>query len=260
MSIEIVEGAEAQANIASQPANVLLYSGPGMLKTTDAVTAFTHDGKCSAFAIPFEDGALKIIAARGLPVPAHPKQTVKTWAQLVDTIGWLAQNKGRFNAVILDGFSPLTANLYRAAEEQYKGSNKFQIPVAVRNAVFTLRDWIRTLGLHSVFIAHALPPAVQDGQFYPGCFEVAPKSISRILFGQLDTVLRVDYITPMPGQPRVRCYYTGGQEIPAGLGPLALPPDHTAWLVKNREGCNQAVVPADLGAFLRSRRPAYQGL
>jgi hypothetical protein len=38
------------------------------------------------------------------------------------------------------------------------------------------------------------------------------------------------------------------------------PADARAWFVKNREGCNYTVVPADLGAFLRMRNPPYQNL
>lgn len=262
MPIEIVEGDAATANVYAQPANIMLYGPPGVGKTTDAISLFCKDGKCSAFCIPCEDGALKTIASRGLPIPSHPKETVKTWGQLVDTIAWLAQpaNRGRFNGFVLDGFSPLAANLYREAAATLKGSNKFDIPVQVRNAMFQLRTWIRALGMHSVLVAHAMPPAVQDGIFYPGLFEVAPKTIGRILFGEIDTVLRVDYITPGPGQKPVRVFFTGGEQWPSSLGPLSMPSDLRSWLVKNREGCNDAVVPADLGAFLRSRRPAYQGL
>ena len=130
----------------------------------------------------------------------------------------------------------------------------------VRNAVFPLRDWFRALGLHCIFVAHALPPAVQDGIFYQGMFEVIPKSIGRILFGEIDTVLRVDYISRAPGEADACVLHRRGS-LAAALGPLSVPaPVGRNWLAKNREGCNQAVVPADLGAFLSSRRPAYQGL
>jgi len=261
--IEIVEGEAAVANVYAQPANVMLYGPPGIGKTTSAISLFCKDGKCSAFAIPCEDGALKTIASLGLPIPSHPKETVKTWGQMVDTIGWLAQpeNRGRFTGVVLDGFSPFAANLYREAAASLKGNNKFDIPVMVRNAMFQLRTWFRALGLHCIIVAHALPPTVQDGIFYPGLFEVVPKSIGRILFGEIDTVLRVDYITPGPGQKPIRVFFTGGEIWPQALGPMSVPPpDWRSWLMKNREGCNDAVVPADLGAFLRGRRPAYQGL
>jgi hypothetical protein len=72
-------------------------------------------------------------------------------------------------------------------------------------------------------------------------------------------VLRVDYIAP-PGAAPMRVYYTGGTDWPAELGPLSQPPDWRQWRTKNREGCGQAIVPADLGAFLRIRQPPYAGL
>ena len=114
------------------------------------------------------------------------------------------------------------------------------------------------LGMHSVFIAHAEPPAMQDGIFYPGSMKLSPRSIVREYFGQLDTVLRVDYLQPLGGA-RTRVYHTGGSLWPQELGPMQ-PPDVNQWLVKNREGCNQVVVPADLGAFLRGKQPPYGGL
>lgn len=258
MAIRIVEGDAAAANVAGQPANILMYGPPGTQKTTDAVSAFIHDGRCTAFYIPFEDNALKIIASRGLPIPSHPGETIKTWAQLVETVAWLGQNINKFNAVIFDGLSPFSANLYAQATEQFKGGkNKFDIPVAVRACLFQLRDWIRMLGRHTVLIAHALPPAVHDGVFYPGAFEIAPKSLMPLFFGQLDTVLRVGHVMPL-GRPPIRVYYTGGDQWPAELGPP--PTDMWQWLVKNREGVAHSVVPADLASFLRMRRPPYAGL
>ena len=257
MPIEIVTGAEAQANVAGMPANVLVYGGPGTGKTTDAVTMFTRDGRCSAFYIPFEDGALKPILARGLPVPDGPKLAVKTWPALCEALQWLLEHHRNYTGVILDGLTPFSAYIY-SAEQQRGHKNKFDVPLIVRQNLFNLREWIRQLGLHSIFIAHAEPPAVQEGVFYHGAMKLAPRSIVREYFGQIDTVLRVDWLQ-VPGRAPMRVYYTGGEDWPTSLGPI-LPPDLRHRLVKNREGCNQAVVPADLGAFLRSRRPAYTGL
>lgn len=259
MSISIVTGANAAANVAALPANICLYGPPGTLKTTDAISAFTVNGRCTAFAIPCEDGALKILASRGMPIPDHPEHTVKSWGQMQGVIEWLAKNAaGRYNAVVLDGFTPFSAYLYNEAEASLKGSkNKFLVPTQVRQCLFHLREWIRMLGLHSVFIAHAEPPAVQDGVFYEGSFKCTPRSIVREYFGQLDTVLRVGTVVPLGQQP-VRVYYTGGNVWPDGIGQA--PPDLRHWLVKNREGCNFAAVPADLGAFLRMRQPPYRAL
>lgn len=260
MPIKIVTGAQAQANVAGLPANVLLYGGPGTLKTTDAVTTFVRDGRCTAFAIPCEDGALKPIVSRGLPVPDHPEQTVKSWGALTETIAWIVQHRQNYNAVILDGLTPLTSYLYREAQESMKGAkNKFDIPLMVRNQLFQLREWFRLLGLHSVFIAHGMSPAVQDGIFYQGGPLLSPKSMIPEYFGQLDTVLRVDYLNII-GQPPTRVYFTGGEQWPASLPAGSQPPDWRFWRAKNREGCASAVVPADLGTFLRSRQPPYGGL
>ena len=79
--IEIVEGEAAVANVYAQPANLMLYGPPGIGKTTAAISLLCKDGVCSAFCIPCEDGALKTIASLGLPIPAHPKETVKTWGR-----------------------------------------------------------------------------------------------------------------------------------------------------------------------------------
>lgn len=259
MPISIVTGAAAEANVVGLPANVLLYGGPGIEKTTDLVRAFTVNGRCNAFVIPCEDGALKTIKPRGLPVPDHPEKTVKSWAAMEEAIGWLAQNRQNYTAVAIDGFSAFTSYIYKEAEEQHKGSkNKFLVPVQVRNCLFLLREWLRALGLHSVLVAHPLPPAVQDGVFYQGGFSMSPKSLIGDFFGQLDTVLRVDYIA-LPGQSPQRVYYTGGQEWPASMT-MSQPPDWRFWRTKNREGCGSAIVQADLGAFLRARQPPYAGI
>jgi hypothetical protein len=260
LSIEIVQGAAAQANVVSLPANLLLYGPPGSGKTTDAVQAFTVDGRCTAFAIPCEDGALKIIAARGLPVPDHPKYTVKTWGQMVETIAWLANNRQHYRAVIIDTVSTLTSNMYKDLEAQNAGTkNKFLTPLAMRAMLYQLREWIRLLGLHSVFIAHAMPPAVKDNVFYTGGPLMAPKTMIEDYHGQLDSVLRVDYVTPL-GRPPMRVYWTGGEVWPQELQPMQPPGDWRAWRAKNREGVAQMIVPADLGAFLRARQPPYVGL
>jgi len=242
------------------PANVLLMGAPGTLKTTDAIEAFTVGDKCSAFVIVCEDGALKSILGRSRVVPAHTQETVKSWAALEGAIAWIAQpeNRSRFRAVIVDGLTALSTYLYNEATATLKGKNKFDIPTAVRQRLFLLREWIRMLGMHSIFIAHEDPPAVQDGIFYPGAMKLSPRSMVREYFGQLDSVLRVAWINPI-GQAPVRVYYTGGSIWPTEAGPVP-PPDLAQWLVKNREGCNYAVVPANLAAFLRMRQPPYVGL
>lgn len=260
MPIEIVTGADAHANVVGQPANVLLYGGPGLLKSTDAVQAFTQNGRCNAFCIPCEDGALKGVAARGLPLPDHPKYTVKSWGAMVESIGWLYQHRTNYTACIIDGFSAFSSYIYKEAEEQHRGNkNKFLVPVQVRNCLFQLREWIRGLGLHSVFIAHPLPPAVIDNIFYQGGFALSPKSIVPEYFGQTDTVLRVDHLV-LPGRPAMRVYWTGGEIWPQELGTFGQPQDWRNWRAKNREGVAQSVVPADLGAFLRARQPPYWGI
>jgi hypothetical protein len=260
MPIEIVTGAAAQANVVSLPASVIMYGPPGTEKTTDAARAFTMNGRCNAFFIPCEDGALKNIAARGFPVPDHPRQTVKSWGAMVEALSWLYEHKQNYVACVIDGLSPFSSYIYKEAEDQHKGNkNKFMVPVQVRNCLFQLREFIRSLGLHSVFIAHPLPPAVQDGVFYPGKFALSPKTLVGDFFGHVDTVLRVDHLT-LPGRTPMRVYYTGGEQWPADLGTFGQPQDWRFWWAKNREGVGQAVVPADLGVFLRARQPPYGGL
>ena len=259
----VVTGAAAHANVVGLPANVLLYGPGGLGKTTDAVAAFCKDGRCNAFVIPCEDGGLKGPAARGLPVPDHTLQTVKSWTHMQHTINWLANYRQNYTAVIIDGLSTLTNYMYREATETIKTKSKWDIPVWVRNNLFYLREWIRALGLHSVFIGHALPPAVVDGVFHAGSPLMQPKTMINDYYGMLDTILRVDHVLPAAtgqlGAPPVpeRVYFTGGYAWPEQY---AQPHDWRMWRTKNREGCNQAIVPADLGAFLRARQPPYGGL
>lgn len=261
MSIEIFTGDAAYADIVGRPANILLYGGPGVGKSTDAVSAFVKDGRCSAFVIPCEDNALKPIPARGLPAPHH-SSTVKTWADLCQAFGWLGQHRAHYNAVIVDGLTALTNNLYKEASETMKGKNKYDIPVAVRNSLFALREWTVQLGMHCIFIGHPKPPGTEEGTFYPGAPSLTPRSMIAAYWALIDTVLRVDYIySPLPSNPPIRVYHTGGNEWPAELSTNYPPPaDWRAWSVKNREGVNKAVVPADLGAYLRARQPPYAGL
>ncbi len=261
MPIEIFTGDAAYANIVGQPANIMLYGGPGTGKSTDAASAFIKDGRCTAFVIPCEDNALKPIPARGLPVPDH-SGVVKTWGGMTQAIGWLGQHRANYNACIIDGTSALTSNLYKEATDTLKGKSKWDIPVAVRNCLFLLREWTMLLGLHCIFIGHAKPPAVEEGIFYPGAPLMLPRSMTAIYYALIDTVLRVDYLnSQLPGNPPVRVYHTGGNIWPADLAMTYPPPsDWRGWHVKNREGVNQAVVPADLGAYLRARQPPYGGL
>jgi hypothetical protein len=260
MPIEIAAGANAAVNVASQPSNVMIYGPPGTEKTTDAVRAFTRDGRCTAFVIPCEDGALKPILARGMPVPDHVRTPVKSWGEMQETIAWLGQNRQNYNAVIIDTISTWTMYVYKELEKAHEGNrNKFLIPLTMRNYLYMLREWTRMLGLHCVMVAHAMAPEMKDGVFYRGGPLLAPKSMIEQYHGLIDTVLRVDHLM-IPGRPPTRVYWTGGEEWPSDLGALTQPMDWRGWRTKNREGCGSAVVPADLGAFLRSRTPPYAGL
>lgn len=268
MTVEIFTGAAAQANAAAMPANILLYSDPGMGKSTDAVAAFCSDGACRAFVVQCEDNAIKAPVSRGLPTPEH-SGTIKTWEDMYQACAFVQHYKSRYSALIVDGFSIFSSNLYKQAQETIGKSakNKFDVPVFVRTKLIEFRGWLRDIGLHSVLIAHSVQPAMQDGIFYPGGFSVTPKSLIGDYYSQTDTVLRVGYVyptapttPPMPGAPLpepTRVYFTGGQAWPEQF---AQPHDWRFWRTKNREGCNSAVVPADLGAFLRAKQPPYGGL
>lgn len=260
MPVRIVAGSDAVQNLASQPANLILYGPPGTQKTTDAVAAFTKDGRCSAFVIPCEDGALLPILARGMPVPDHTERPVKSWAEMQEVMNWLGQNRGRYSAVIIDTLSTFTMYLYREVEAGMKGSrNKFDIPIMMRNCLFQIREWTRLIGLNTVFICHAMEPTQKEGVMHRGGPLLAPKSMIEQYYGLIDSVLRVSHID-VPGEGSYRVYWTGGESWPSAIPASCCPPDYRLWRVKNREGCGDAVVPADLGNFLRSRTPPYPGM
>lgn len=261
MPIDIVTGADARANVAGQPVNVMLYGPPGTEKTSDAVRLFVEGGRGRCFTIPCEDNALKAIASRGWEIPDHPKQTVKSWAAMTESIAWLYNYRQHYTGLVLDSFSVFTNYLYKEAEDVHKGErNKFAIPMAVRTCLLQLREWLRLLGMHVIITAHPQPPAVQDGVFYTGGFAMSPKTLIDTFFGQIDTVMRIGHVQTVPGQPPKRVYFTGGTEWPAELPAMSQPPDWRFWRTKNREGCNLAIVEADLGKFLRARQPPYAGL
>lgn len=261
MAVDIVTGPDAYKNLADLPAFLMLYGMPGTLKTTDAVSAFCKDGRCSAFVIPCEDGALKPIIARGLPVPDHPRQPVKSWQAMAETIQWLGQNRHKYNALIIDTISTWCNYAYNELEEQHKGNrNKFMIPVEMRNRLYHIREWCRLIGLHVIMIGHSMAPEVREGVFYRGGPLLSPKSMIEQYFGLVDTVLRVDYtsIPTVNGGKPMRVYWTGGTHFPPELGSLFQPPsDWQFWRTKNREGVADALVPADLLGFLKRRNPPY---
>jgi len=266
MPIEIVEGEAAVANVATQPINCILYGGPGLEKTTDAVRLFTTpDGSaCTAFVIPCEDGALKPIAARGLPTPAHTRAPVKTLGEMNETMEWLGKNRNRFNGVIIDTISTFSMYAYKELEAQFKDNkNKFLIPLHMRNMIHTLREWTRYIGLHCVMIAHEAAPEVREGIQYLGGPLLAPKKVIEETHGLIDTLLRVDRMEVAPGRGLERIYWTGGMRVPQGVSPMLNPVlayGSSKFRVKNREGCAEMIVPADLRAFFAGRRPPYPGI
>lgn len=251
MSLEIVTGEAAAANVAAEPLFLILYGGPGQEKTTEVVKTF---GK-SAFFIQCEPGALKPILARGLPMPDHPKQVVQTWDDLVAAIAFAGQHRDRYRAVVIDTISTWSAHVYRDLEKKFKG---WAIPVAMRNYLITLREGARQLGLHVIMIAHAMPPQFNEqGQLQAkGGPLLTPKSAQGLFVPLVDTMLRVDTISA--GAESRRVFFTGGPTWPTGAG---MPPaDLQLWNVKNRDGCELACVPADLRAYLAGRQPPYVGL
>jgi hypothetical protein len=259
MTIEIVSGPAAIANVANERFFLMLYGPPGSQKTTDAVKTFARpDGTNGAFFIPCEDGALKPILARGIPVPDHPKDVVTTWAGLTEAVVYAGQHRNKYTAVIIDTISTWTSNVYKDLTENFKGKNRYDIPVAMRKMLFDLRVGARGLGLHVIMIAHEMPPQYdfETNLFKgPGGPLLQPKTAIELFYGAVDTVLRITSV--QTGLTRSRVYQTGGETWPPGV---MVPGDSHLWRAKNREGCGNAIVDADLGAFLRARQPAYAGL
>lgn len=259
MTIEVVSGAAAAANVAAERFFLLLYGPPGSQKTTDAVKTFARaDGSNGAFFIPCEDGALKPILARGIPVPDHPKNVVTTWPELTEAVMFAAQHRERYSCVIIDTLSTWTANVYKDLSENFRGKNKWDIPVMMRKMLFDLRVGARQLGLHVIMIAHEMPPQYDfESNLYkgPGGPLLQPKTAIELFYGAVDTVLRITSV--QTGLTRTRVYQTGGEIWPTGV---LTPADAHLWRAKNREGCGVAVVDADLAAFLRARQPTYVGL
>lgn len=261
MTIDVVRGADAVANVANECFFVMLYGPPGSFKTTDAVRMFLReDGTNGAFYIPTEDGALKNVLALGLPLPDHTKNVVRNVNDLASAVQYAATNRerNRYSAVIIDTLSTWTANVYKHLSETHKSKNKWDIPVEMRKYLYNLRTGARELGLHVIMIAHEAPPQYDfETALYkgPGGPLLAPKTAIDLFYGEVDSVLRVMHV--QHAMKRVRVYQTGGEVWPDGVAP---PTDAHLWRAKNREGCNIAVVDADLGAFLRARRPAYKGL
>ena len=91
-------------------------------KSTDAARAFTKNGRCNAFFIPCEDGALKAIAARGMPVPDHPKQTVKSWGAMCEALGWLYEHRANYVGCVIDGLSAFSSYITRRPKTSTEGT------------------------------------------------------------------------------------------------------------------------------------------
>lgn len=252
MSLEIVSGDAAQAAVANEPLFLMLYGGPGTGKTTEAVATFGR----SAFFIQCEPGALKPIVARGLPVPDHTKGVVQSWEDLSGAVAFAGQHRDRYKAVIIDTITTWTATAYKQLEAKFKG---WAIPIAARNMLLGLRDGARALGIHVVMIAHAMPPRFDDKGtlLSKGGPLMTPRSAQDLFVPLVDTMLRVDTLQTAQGPQRV--FFPGGTNPwPQTLG---LPPaDVGLWWCKNRDGCNEQVVPADLRAYLQGRQPPYVGL
>lgn len=250
MPIKIVSGQAAVENVANEPCFLMIYGPPGFGKTTDAVTAFPN-----AFFVQCEEGALKPILARGFAVPDHTQEVVKTYEQLAECVAYVAQSR-KYSAIIIDTLTTWTGGMYRYLQAHLKTRNNWDIPVALRNMLFQLREYARSLGVHVVLIAHPKPPYHDDkGVFHKGSPLLQPSSAPDIFIPVVDTVLRIDNCN-IAGKTQ-RVYFTGGPDWPDGV---MKPADADLWWAKNREGVRWAVVPADLKAFLQMRTPPYRGL
>lgn len=259
MPLDIISGEAAAAAIAAEPWNGMLYGGPGVGKTTQAVEAFTRDGRCTAFFVQCEEGALKPILARGSVIPDHPKGGIVVgWDAMYACFEHVHNNRGRYTALIVDNLTAWTANTEVALKAQgYGKRNGWEIPIMIRDYLITMRRFGRQLGVHIVYLAHAREAYTEDGFAYLGGPALYPKKAASLFYGAVDTMLRAGYL--QAGNKINRVFYTGGLEWPVEYGMMP-PADLLHWFQKNREGVQPAVVPADLGAYLRARRPPYAGL
>lgn len=254
MSIEIVSGAAAIANVAAQPFNLMLYGGPGVGKTTEAVKTFMVGNECSAFVALADENGLAALPAAGLPIPAHTARPVHTYEDLCEAA--VEADKRGFTGLIVDSLTTWTTVMYPVLQRTLKTNNKWAIPVEMRTKLSDFRDGCRNLGIHVIYVAHAQPPFTDDaGNFNYGGPALTPKTAGALFYPRIDTMLRMDRLLAANRIQRV--FYTGGVDWPVGLGPM--PSDILMWFQKNREGCNDAVVPADLKGFLSGRQPPYKG-
>lgn len=263
--MEILSGDAVSAAVASEACNLLLYGGPGIGKTTEAVKAFIRDGRCLAFYVQAEEGALKSILAHDPPLPmpdtvkgVNGVHTVVGWDQLWACLMHVAQNRGKYTALIIDTLTAWTAStMLQLQQAGFGNKNGWAIPVLIRDYLTVLRNVARQLGVHVIYTAHARDPYVEDGVFYQGGPSLSPKKAGTMFYGAVDTMLRAE-IMQVQGKSR-RVYITGGLEWDTTTLGMA-PTSWHQWFQKNREAVQQAVVPADLGAYLRARKPPYPGL
>jgi len=281
-----VSGDDAAQRLLALPANVCVYGPPGTRKTTLTAQAFVDAarGVNRSWFIQCEDGALKpvgALASRGMPVPSYavdpqtgePK-TVKCWADYVEQMSWLFELRRAgqcpFTAVVMDTVSTFTEYLHREFSAPggmgavpglpaQNSKNKYAIWIRLRDALFTVREWSRAIGLHSVLIAHEVTPGqrTEEGviESWIGGPLLQPKTMIERYHGSIDTILRVARLPSVPGNAGGDVFFTGGTEWPTGYG---MPPaDMAKYRTKNRDGINLAVVPADLRAYLLSRQPPY---
>lgn len=258
MGIEILSGPAAAAAVAGEASNLLLYGGPGVGKTTQACDAFYRDGQFTCFAVVCEEGALKPILVKYGHVPDHTTTIIRGWTPLWECVIHVASNRNKYNAMIVDNLTAWTAGTEAELKAAgYGKTNGWQVPIMIRDMLTAFRDACRRLGVHVIYIAHSRDPYTEEGVFYQGGPAMNPKKASNLFYGAVDTMLRAEVMNIQGKATRV--YYTGGLEWDMGM--LGLPPP--SWLQffqKNREGVAQAVVPADLGAYLRARKPPFQGL
>jgi hypothetical protein len=253
MPIEIVTGQAALTNVADEPFNCMIYGPPGIGKTTEAVKTFVDGNVCTAFVAQCDEGALKPIVDK-YPMPAHTKYVVRNYNDLCEAA--IAAEKGKYSALIVDSLTTWTTVMYPQIEASLKTNNKWAIPVAMRNMLSEFRDGCRQLGIHVIYIAHAMPPFKDDnGNFVHGGPSLTPKTAGALFFPRIDTMLRMEAL--QVGNNVHRIFYTGGMEWPSQLG--IRPNDILLWRQKNREGCNWAAVPADLREFYSGRNPPYRG-